>query len=218
VRNISTAGSPRRIPSRKTIAQIAIAASESCRPKRASRRCSGVLAPSVVASSVAIRPSSVPMPVATTTPSPRPRVTIVPDQAMLTRSPSGMSASSSVRVTFSTGCDSPVSAASSTCSPNASASRRSAGTTPPASSNTKSPGTSSVATTVAIRPSRRTVAFSAASCCSARSACSARYSWMNPMIAFRITIARIAAASSGSPITPEIRAAAMSSRIMKSAN
>ncbi len=67
-------------------------------------------------------------------------------------------------------------------------------------------------------PSRRTTDLRAAICRSARKACSARYSCTNPMIAFRTTIARIAAASSGSPIAPETAAAAMRSRIMKSVN
>ena len=78
VRNISAIGSPRSTPSTKTSPQMPTAASDSCRPNRASRFCSGVRTSSVVASSVAILPSSVAMPVATTRPRPRPWVTMVP--------------------------------------------------------------------------------------------------------------------------------------------
>jgi hypothetical protein len=58
-----------------------------------------------------IRPSSVPRPVATTTPAPCPAVTSVPENAIDVQSPSGASAGTDSGV-FSTGRESPVSAAS----------------------------------------------------------------------------------------------------------
>ena len=64
---------------------------------------------------------------------------------MLVRSPSGRDASARASAPLSTGCDSPVRAASATRSCAASIRRRSAGTTLPASSSTTSPGTSSAA-------------------------------------------------------------------------
>ena len=61
---------------------------------------------------------------------------------MLCRSATGVAASRTIS-SFTTGCDSPVSADSSTCSSVISTNRRSAGTLSPASTSTMSPGTSS---------------------------------------------------------------------------
>jgi len=91
------------------------------------------------------RPNSVCIPVATTTPSADPSVTVVPRKSMFSRSANGRSFSiGSVR--FPTGTDSPANAASSTRRLLASIKRRSAGTTSPASCSTMSPGTKASAT------------------------------------------------------------------------
>ena len=73
-----------------------------------------------------MRPSSVSLPVATTTPVARPDTTIVPENAMLSRSPT-VALAGTGSVFFSAGTDSPVSAASSVRRFFASMSRRSAG-------------------------------------------------------------------------------------------
>ncbi len=72
VRNMSTSGSPRRIPAAKTTAQMPSATRASSRPNCASRRCSGVCPSMPDWRRVAMRPSSVAMPVATTMPRARP--------------------------------------------------------------------------------------------------------------------------------------------------
>ena len=77
-------------------------------------------------------------------------------KAILTRSPIPASSASSTDKSFSTGTDSPVSAASSILRELASKSRKSAGTTSPASKMTISPGTSSFESTSATCLSRRT--------------------------------------------------------------
>ncbi len=137
---------------------------------------------------------------------------------MLRRSPIERSAPSTASVRFSTGTDSPVSAASSVLSTTLSARRRSAGITFPASSSTMSPGTSSAAGRSLVAPSRTTRAVAAASFLSAAIAFSARYSWMKPIVPFISTITTIAIVSMTSPMNPEITAAATSTMIMKSVN
>ncbi len=72
VSSISKGGSPRSMPAPNTKAHMASTARDSLRPKRASLFCSGVLTSSSSWSIEAIVPSSVCMPVATTTPAPRP--------------------------------------------------------------------------------------------------------------------------------------------------
>src|SRR5512139_2691351 len=217
VSSITSGGSPRSQPATKMIAQIASTTSARLWPKRASRFCSGVL-PDSPDSSVAIFPSSVRMPVATTRPRARPYVTTVPLYARLRRSPSGRSASASRASCFSTGCDSPVSADSSTLSAASSVRRRSAGRMLPASSSTRSPGTSSRASITPGWPSRMTRACGLAIRFSAAIARSARYSWTKPMMPLRNTMTTMAMASCGSPTMPAITAAAISTTIMKSVN
>ena len=109
--------------------------------------CSGVLRLSIVSSIRAIAPNSVRLPVATTRTLPRPWLTVVPAYAMFVRSPIARVAPLRAAVIFSTGSDSPVSAASSTARSTASQTRPSAGTLSPAVSRTRSPGTSSRAGT-----------------------------------------------------------------------
>ena len=85
-------------------------------------------------------PTSVPMPVAVTTNSPVPRVTLVFMYTMSVRSPSAASAAATVSTPLLTGRLSPVRAASATSSVAAASTRPSAGTTSPASIATTSPG------------------------------------------------------------------------------
>ncbi len=137
---------------------------------------------------------------------------------MLVRSPSAESPDSSGSTCLSTGRDSPVSAASCTLRRAASTRRRSAGTMFPASSSTRSPGTRSRAATSRTCPSRMTRACGAPRRRSAAMVRSARYSWTNPMMAFRTTMTTMAMASCGSPTAPATAAAARSTTIMKSVN
>ncbi len=71
-----------------TTTAMTTTASPRVRPIRSTSRCSGVRSSSVWPSRRATVPISVAMPVAVTTARPRPRVTAVPLQTMLTRSPS----------------------------------------------------------------------------------------------------------------------------------
>ena len=77
--------------------------------------CSGVFFSFAIFMSRAIFPSSVSMPVAVTTNTPRPPVTSEPAKTMLYWSPRGIPATSSTPARFSTGSDSPVSELSFTC-------------------------------------------------------------------------------------------------------
>ena len=99
-------------------------------------------------------PTSVAIPVATTTNSPEPRVTLVFMYTMSVRSPSGVSPVRTAAVPFDTGRLSPVSADSATSRVAARSSRPSAGTMSPASIATMSPGTSCSAGSCASAPSR----------------------------------------------------------------
>ena len=81
-----------------------------------------------------------------------------------------------------------------------------------------SPGTTSPEGIVRRLPPRNTCASGAASLRKAARACSARRSWMMPKPALRITMARMAPASSHSFRKPEIAAAATSSQMTKLLN
>ena len=72
VRNMTSIGSPRNTPNRNTTPHRTSAAIASLRPKSARRFWSGVFTSVSSASSAAILPSSVCMPVPTTIPRPRP--------------------------------------------------------------------------------------------------------------------------------------------------
>ena len=110
-------------------------------------------------------PYRVRSPVAVTSNEPDPDTTFVPAKT------SGACAGS-----LATGCDSPVSAASSIAIWSASVSRPSAGTTSPSRSSTWSPGTNAAAARETSRPSRQTRAVSAARRFSSARARSARVS------------------------------------------
>ena len=117
-----------------------------------------------------------------------------------------------------TDVDSPVSAASLSCSATVALKRTSAGTRLPASSSRMSPGTRSSLAIVAGWPSRRTVTLGTARSFSASSARSARYSCTTPITALSRMMTRIAMLSMISPSKPETTAAAINTRIMKSLN
>ncbi len=195
--SVTTAGSPSGIAATASVMAVSAAAASGCPcssvrvkiratttaamsarrlPSRSSWRCSGVMPSGASRIIPAMRPISVSMPVAVTTISPRPRVTTVFMKLMLPRSASG-AFSAAPPACFSTGSDSPVSAASSICSALATQSRPSAGVLSPASSTTRSPGTSSAASISCFAPSRRTRAFNASIFFSAPRLCSARCSW-----------------------------------------
>ena len=128
-------------------------------------------------------PISVPMPVAVTTISPRPRVTEVFMYAMQIRSPSGTSSPGTGSVDLPTGRLSPVRAASSISRVAATQIRPSAGTRLPASISTTSPGTSSSASISTAWPSRRTRAMVFIIWASALTLSSALASWRSPITA-----------------------------------
>lgn len=155
--------------------------------------CSGVFVTGPCTSSL-IRPSSVSLPVPTTTPRPRPEVTRVPLKVMLVRSV--IAVCTGRRCTcLVTGSTSPVSIDSSTCRALTASRRRSAGTRSPESRTTTSPGTSSAAGISWSSPSRITRHRGTVRLCNARTADSARRSCQNPMPALSASTTKIATAS-----------------------
>ena len=98
LRNSSSGGMPRSSPSPNTTATIARHAQRRRRPTWSSFRWSGVSPGAALSSSVAMRPTSVAMPVATTTARPAPLATLVPRKTMFRRSASGVSAAQRPRV------------------------------------------------------------------------------------------------------------------------
>ena len=125
----------------------------------------------------AMRPTSLAMPVPTTTARPRPRVITVFMKTMSLRSPSGAPASSTGAVALSTATDSPVRLDSSAARSMASSSRASAATRSPAARASTSPGTTVSAGSEAGRPSRRIVAWGLVMSRRAASALAALRSW-----------------------------------------
>jgi hypothetical protein len=154
-------------------------------------RVSGVSASFSLCSMPEIRPTSVPMPVAVTSSSPAPRVTLVFMYAMSERSPSAVSAAATAATSLATGRLSPVSADSSISSVAARSSRPSAGTTSPASICTTSPGTSSSAGISTRVPARRTFALMIIIFWRASIAAAALPSWCRP----RAALSRVRAIS-----------------------
>ena len=112
VRNMMRTPSPRSRPVTKMTITNAKAAIASQRPSWLNRFCRGVVSRSTFWIIPAILPSSVSMPVATMTASPLPCEADVPMKSMLMRSASGSSSWVMGLSIFSTGSDSPVSAAS----------------------------------------------------------------------------------------------------------
>ena len=123
------------------------------------------------------------IPVAVTTNSPAPRVTLVFMYTMSERSPSGVSAPATGSVPLATGRLSPVSADSSTSSVAAVTSRPSAGTISPAWIATMSPGTSCPPGSSDSWPSRLTLAVTTTIFCRAETAAVAFPSWCRPSTA-----------------------------------
>gem|GEM_PF-1351851 len=177
---------------RATMARVMVRAKRSICLRR------GVVTPSTSWSMPLMRPISVVLPVATTTPSPVPAATMDPLKAMEERSPRAAS-SATATVVLSTATDSPVRAASWMRSPWAVVRRRSAGTLSPASRRTRSPGTSSSAGRFTRRSSRTRRARGASIPRMAERACSARPSWMKPMVALTTTTARMTTVSTQWP-------------------
>src|SRR5690554_924322 len=157
-----------------------------------------------------MRPSSVAMPVATTTATASPRVRAVPLKRILLRSASCVSASMASHC-FSTGIDSPVSTDSSTCRFCALTRRISVLTISPACTSRISPGTSSRAGIMRSRPARRTREVVSARVRSASIERTARSSITKPIAAFIAMTSPIAIASIWSPKANAVPAAATSS-------
>ena len=210
VRNISPTSRFCRTATINSTAQSPTARTLSIVPRSPSRFCNGVISSGVSWISFAIPPISVSIPVAVTIPSPRPAVTNVDIYAIFFRSPNGVCSPARKSASFSTGTDSPVSAASWVFRFSVKISRRSAGTCCPALNTTRSPGTSSAESISRSLPSRLTTAFSFVICFRDSSAFWAFPSWTTPTAAFKSTTAAMIAASPCSPKKTEITPAASS--------
>ena len=160
--------------------------------------------------SVAIPPSLVRAPVATTTACAEPAATNVPANTMSCASATSEGASPGVAASRATGIDSPVSIWWSTRSPADSRIRPSAEIRSPSRRTSTSPGTRSAAGTNVRRPSRRAATVSGISSASAAVAFAARSSWLKLNTPFTITTTTIAAPSSGIPPIAASTAAAHS--------
>ena len=203
-----------------TSRQIAPTPRDSFRDSSLKRRCSGVGGRLSSSIKPAMRPITVWAPQATTTPSPRPRVTGQPMKARQRRSERGVSrpgaGGSQAWAVFSAGRDSPLREDSSQRRSKTDSSRRSAGTTSPASSSTTSPTTSFRPGMITTSPSRRTRASSAVSRDRAAAARSARPSWNRESAALASTTPPMMAASVHSPRKEESRAESSSTVTMGS--
>ncbi len=209
--NIVPTLSPRSITPRSPMMTApASTTTATTRAKRSIRVTSGGLPPSVADMVSASPPTTVRAPVATTRPRARPRTTVDPACARSARSSSGGSGPGRDATPFATGTDSPVRSASSTSSPCASMSCRSAGTRWPLSSATTSPGTSCSASISTVMPSRSTVARTRSSRCRLRLCCSARHSCQAPSAELMTRTTPMKAASVASPSASATAAAAMS--------
>lgn len=178
--------------------------------RRSRRRSSGEASGSAPSTSCDTWPSSVPAPVATTTPVPLPRVTSVPRNIMEARS-AKCAPGATGSADLSTGTASPVSMDSSTPRFDASISRRSAGTASPPSTSTMSPGTSCSAASTRACPSRRTRAACVHRARNPSTERAARSSVKKPRPVLTARTATIAAVSRQSPKASD-RAAAAASR------
>ena len=147
---------PRSRPRATTTATRARALITSTLASPSSRSCKGVLSPPAVLISSAIWPSSVAMPVAVTSATPRPRTTSVPWNRQFLRSRTGVESSSRRSDFLNTASASPVRAASRSPRSASSSRRASAGTRSPASRRIRSPGTRCSLLIRCQVPSRRT--------------------------------------------------------------
>ena len=203
-----------------TSRQIAPTPRDSFRDSSLKRRCSGVGGRLSSSINPAIRPITAWAPQATTTPSPRPRVTGQPMKARQRRSERGVSlpgaGGGQAAADFSAGRASPLREDSSQRRSKAESNLRSAGTTSPASSSTTSPTTSSRPGTIRTSPCRRTRASSAVRRAKAAVARSARPSWNRERAAFASTTPAMMAASVHSPRKEDSRAESSSTMTMGS--
>ncbi len=154
----------------------------------------------------AILPISVSIPVVTTIACPRPEAMTVPVKSIFNLSPivaSGLIGS----VFLYTGWDSPVSAASSTCSLTASIRRASAGTLLPDSTKITSPGTMSLVAISISSPERITLAFGDDSSFKESIVLWALDSWIKPITALENSTKIITTAFVVLPTKNEIKAA-----------
>ena len=154
-----------------------------CWVSLSSWRVRGVLTACSACSIPEMWPTSVAIPVAVTTNSPEPRVTLVFMYTMSERSPSGVPAPSTGSVPLATGRLSPVSADSAISIVAARSSRPSAGTMSPASIETMSPGTSCSAGISCSCPSRIALALTIIIFCNAATAVAALPSCCRPRTA-----------------------------------
>lgn len=145
---------------------------------------------------------------ATTIARPAPWWTTVPMNAHEGRSTVESPAGSTAAGDLIAGMASPVRTASSHSSWLASSNRRSAGTTSPTPRATTSPGTSSRTSRRCWRASRQTRAWWRMLACSVATACSERYSLMNPSPTLKLTMAAMIAPSVMSPVAAATPAAA----------
>ncbi len=184
-------------PITKNPTPSAVATIASVRESRTISRWSGERGCPAPCVSVAIFPSSVRMPIATTTARPRPETTCVPAKIMFVAW-----AGSTAALSFasrSRGAVSPVIAASTTRMWWASTSRASAGTSSPSATRITSPGTSSSAGSDCSCPPRTTFTLRGNRRDSSRSACSAFASCQNEKAPFTRMTPRIAAPSVAIP-------------------
>ena len=210
---------PRATPITKTAVTISPASFARLCARPSSCFCSGVRSLSMLRSSPASRPISVPIPVAVMTISARPRVTVVFMNARHRRSPRATPSRSIGAVCLVAGRLSPVSAASSISRLFANNNRPSAGTRSPASKTTMSPGTKSAAATVSISPLRLTRARITSIFVNASRARSARFSWTKPITALSTTTVNTTSGVFNSPDTANaITAAPIRIRINKLPN
>ena len=168
-------------------------------PSFASLRDRGVSISSTSSTILVMRPISVFIPVAVTTPTTLPLETMVEEKIIEERSPTPASEPTG-RLSFSLGSDSPVRAASSTRKFVDSSIRRSAGALSPAARRTMSPGTRSSAGTFTHAPSRSTSASRDNIFLMPSRAFSACPSWMNPVSAIATAATRMTVKSTQSPI------------------
>ncbi len=189
--NISDIFSPRQIPAPNTTAENPRTAIPMSLANLSSLSCIGVRAPSTSLTCSAIWPRTVVVPVSTTTPLPLPLTIIVPVKAIFLWSPGVRLGSFINEVIFSTGIDSPVSAASSALNSIVWNKRRSAGTFPPDAISTTSPGTSSSLAISFSLSFLTTLAFGRTIFLRAFKLSSALNSWTYPTIPLSITTAII---------------------------
>ena len=207
---IRTISLPMATPAKPTRPAKSTVTLTNCAVSRSSLRSSGEASGSAAMTRLVICPSSVAMPVATTTPRPVPRVMAVPLCTIEVRS--AMTAFRATGATvLSTGIDSPVRVDSSQQRFAASTRRRSAVTMSPLSSRTMSPGTSASAGTMFTLPPRLTREEREPSQRSASMDLTARSSVTNPMSVLMPSTSRIATASVQSPKAPARAAAPPSS-------